>query len=146
MVFFAARAKNGWAVTRQMQNILRPFPKARAAYTGTQNAPREHQANTKEFLYQDTSTNTREKNTLLWANEQGQIYKNWRFILWAVQAFISMTLGKLLYLVSPFLPKNWKRNALLFTESLNVGKALGTTRVGALQTTRTKSATDTISL
>lgn len=146
MVFFAARAKNGWAVTRQMQNILRPFPKARAAYTGTQNAPREHQANTKEFLYQDTSTNTREKNTLLWANEQGQIYKNWRFILWAVQAFIWVTLGKLLYLVSPFLPKNWKRNALLFTESLNVGKALGTSRVGALQTTRTKSATDTISL
>lgn len=146
MVFFAARAKNGWAVTRQMQNILRLFPKARAAYTGTQNAPREHQAKTKEFLYQDMSTNTREKNTLLWANEQGQIYKNWRFILWAVQAFIWVTLGKLLYLVSPFLPKNWKRNAFLFTESLNVGKALGTTRVGALQTTRTKSATDTISL
>lgn len=74
-------------------------------------ATREHQASEflkkiKEFSYQDMSTNTREKNALLWANRQGQIYKNWRFILWAVQAFIYVILGKLLYLVSPFLPKN----------------------------------------
>lgn len=76
----------------------------------------------------------------------GTDLQKWRFILWAVQAFICVILGKLIHLASLFLPKNWKRNAFLFTESMNVGKALGMTGVGALQTTRTKSATDTISL
>lgn len=33
MLFFAARAKNGLAVNRQMQNILMPFTNTRAAYT-----------------------------------------------------------------------------------------------------------------
>lgn len=38
MVFFAARAKNGLAVNRQMQNILMPFTNARAAYRSTLHA------------------------------------------------------------------------------------------------------------
>lgn len=156
MVFFAARAKNGLAANRQMQNILRFFPMARAAHTSTQNAgwhqeSTKHQSSwkIKEFSYQDMSTNTREKQYLVMGKIAGvdsqklEVYSLGSSSIYMCDL---RHLGKLLYLASPFLPENWKRNTFLFTERMNVGKALGTTGLGALQTTRTKSATDTISL
>lgn len=116
MVFFAAGAKNGLAVNRQVQNILMPFTNARAAYTSTLHA--EWQASgTKRAESFGVPENQwiflpgyehKHGRKNVYCNRQlhrGQIYKNWRFILQAVQAFICVILGKLLYLASPFLPK-----------------------------------------
>lgn len=61
--------------------------------------------------YQDMSTNTREKEYLVMGKLAGADSQKLEvYSLWAVQAFVCVILGKLLYLASPFLPKNWRRN------------------------------------
>lgn len=57
--------------------------------------------------YQDMSTNTREKEYLVMGKLAGADSQKLEvYSLWAVQAFVCVILGKLLYLASPFLPKN----------------------------------------
>lgn len=73
-------------------------------------APSEQKAleflKTNELSYQGMSTNTGARKFLVMGRfTEGRFTKKLRFLLQAVQAFICVILGKLLYLASPFLPE-----------------------------------------
>lgn len=71
-------------------------------------APSEQKAleflKTNELSYMSTNTGGR-KFLVMGRFTEGRFTKKLRFLLQAVQAFICVILGKLLYLASPFLPE-----------------------------------------